>query len=220
MKLPDIQSTFGGIYQIRNLINGNLYVGSTNKLRKRANQHRYELEHSKHYSPYLQKAWKKHGQQCFVFEIVELVVDDEQLLQREQHYIDLLNPKYNICPVAGSAKGRVTPPEVREKLRLANLGKPHSPERIANITIGRNTAWVLRPELKEIARKNATGKRQSEETKHKHGETMKKLRREQPWRWPIETRKCNSPEATKKRSESLKKSWERRKRICQIELSV
>jgi hypothetical protein len=51
-----------------------------------------------------------------------------ELLIREQYYIDTLKPWFNICPKAGSGLDRRLSAETKEKLRQANLGKKQSEE--------------------------------------------------------------------------------------------
>jgi len=83
-----------GIYKIENLIDGNLYYGSSKNIQKRWKTHRSQLNRGKHGNVYLQRAWTKYGNNSFIFEIVEECSLD-LLLEREQYYLDL-NPKYNI----------------------------------------------------------------------------------------------------------------------------
>jgi group I intron endonuclease len=50
------------------------------------------------------KAISKHGLSNFEFEILEYCGPDN-IEVREQAYIDLLNPEYNLSPTAGSNLG-------------------------------------------------------------------------------------------------------------------
>jgi len=50
------------------------------------------------------KAFLKYGHSNFKLEILEYC-EKENALFREQHYIDLLKPEYNINPIAGSSLG-------------------------------------------------------------------------------------------------------------------
>lgn len=116
-----------GIYQIRNLVNGKIYVGSAVNLRKRMYNHLNNLKHNKHCNIKLQNAYNKYGENNLVFEIIELVPDKEQLLDQEQYYIDTLNTVnegYNICPTAGNQLGLKHTLETKIKMRNAKLGKP------------------------------------------------------------------------------------------------
>lgn len=94
-----------GIYKITNKINGKIYIGSAVNFNMRKNCHLSDLRLNKHHSPKLQNAFNKHKEHNFKFEVLELVEDKTQLIIREQHYIDILKPKYNICKIAGSTLG-------------------------------------------------------------------------------------------------------------------
>ena len=93
-----------GIYKIVNLVNNNTYIGSAVKLYKRKNQHLHSLRRNIHHSTYLQNSFNKHKEENFKFEVVEFC-EKEELLEREQYYIDTLNPVYNTLKIAGSMIG-------------------------------------------------------------------------------------------------------------------
>jgi Straboviridae intron-associated endonuclease 1 len=76
-----------GVYQIRCIPTGKIYVGSAVNLRKRWEQHYRSLRKGEHRNHYLQHAWDKYGEEQFVFEILELV-DVSHLLEAEQEWID------------------------------------------------------------------------------------------------------------------------------------
>ena len=76
------------IYKIRNVVNGKFYVGSTVDSRVRFQTHRRNLKKGKHQSPHMQAAWNKYGEDCFKFEIVEIVECSENLLIAEQKWLD------------------------------------------------------------------------------------------------------------------------------------
>ena len=59
------------IYKIRNLTNDKFYVGSTWDMFTRKRTHLSRLRNNRHHSAYLQNAWNKHGEDAFVFEVVE-----------------------------------------------------------------------------------------------------------------------------------------------------
>jgi group I intron endonuclease len=83
-----------GVYKIQNLINENLYYGSSKNIQKRWKTHRSQLNGGKHGNFHLQRAWIKYGSHNFIFEVIEECSLDI-LLEREQYYLDI-NPKYNI----------------------------------------------------------------------------------------------------------------------------
>jgi len=118
-----------GIYQIRNLINGKVYVGSAVCLKNRFKLHHINLRKGNHHSSHLQRAWDKHGVDNFVFEVLEGVLDKEYLIAREQYWIDKLHAcrdGYNTCPVAGSTLGTKRSEQTREKLKNCFKGRKHT----------------------------------------------------------------------------------------------
>jgi group I intron endonuclease len=84
-----------GIYKITNKITNNFYIGSSCKLKLRYNRHKCNLLSNTHLNFYLQQSVNKYGIENLTFELLELC-NVEVLLEREQYYIDTLNPKYNI----------------------------------------------------------------------------------------------------------------------------
>jgi len=88
-----------GIYKIENLVNGKVYIGSSINIKERWRRHKKDLRKNKHHSIYLQRSWDKYGEVNFKFEVVELLINKEELLEKEQLYIDKYdsyNNGYNI----------------------------------------------------------------------------------------------------------------------------
>ena len=85
------QKTVPGIYKITNLKNNLVYIGSSINISKRWSEHKIKLSENKHENPFLQAAWQEFGQECFKFEIIELVFDKNRLIEREQAWLDQLN---------------------------------------------------------------------------------------------------------------------------------
>ena len=83
----------------------------------------YDLRINKHHSISLQRAYKKYKKEnfrLFVLETLEISLK-EDLLKKEQYYIDLLKPEYNICRIAGSPQGTTRSLEFKQK--MSNLIK-------------------------------------------------------------------------------------------------
>ena len=76
-----------GIYCITNLINKNIYLGSTNNFEKRKKQHLRDLRANRHHNIHLQRAYNLYGKNSFKFEILEQC-KEEDLLTLEQKYLD------------------------------------------------------------------------------------------------------------------------------------
>ena len=167
-----------GIYIIENTINNKKYVGSAKNIKKRWYQHKYTLNNNSHDNLYLQNAWNKYGENNFKFGVLE-EVEPEKLIEKEQHYINLLNAcnkivGYNLAPTAGNTLGFKFSEESKLNMSLLKKGKP---------SVRGN--YVMSDETKRKMSKSKKGKgigrKLSEETKEKqrkpHGamkETTKK----------------------------------------------
>lgn len=114
-----------GVYKITNLINGKFYIGSTSwNFQKRWKTHRNQLRKNKHDNPHLQYSWNKHGELNFKFEIVEDCPKAECFV-REQYYIDILKPQYNILQNAGTVRGYKHSAAAKALISAASSGKNH-----------------------------------------------------------------------------------------------
>lgn len=90
--LPE-QKNQSGIYQIKNLVNGKVYIGQTKCFIKRYASHKSSLTNNKHKNHHLQAAVNKYGIEQFVFEVLE-ICSLETLDQKETEF--LIHNK-NIC---------------------------------------------------------------------------------------------------------------------------
>lgn len=59
------------IYGIRNVITGRVYVGKAQQIEHRWTTHRRRLKERRHHNKQLQADWDKHGEQAFVFEVLD-----------------------------------------------------------------------------------------------------------------------------------------------------
>jgi group I intron endonuclease len=86
-----------GIYQIRNLSNNKIYIGSAFNLLDRFHCHKSLLKNNKHGNQHLQRSYNRNPDD-FIFEIVEFVDDISKIYEIEQIYIDITYGKncYNI----------------------------------------------------------------------------------------------------------------------------
>jgi hypothetical protein len=114
-----------GIYIWINNKNQKIYVGSAINLTKRF----YMYCSIKHLagakSSLICKALRKYGHSCFSFGILEYC-DKNDIINREQYYIDTLSPEYNISRVAGSPLGVIRSKETKAKIAAARSGRNHS----------------------------------------------------------------------------------------------
>lgn len=119
-----------GIYKIENVVESKLYIGSAKNIEKRKKEHFNALKNNTHKNKHLQNAWNKYGENSFNFKIIENV-EPNQLIIREQHYIDQYNSfdrnlGYNIAPKAGNTLGIIPSKETKEKIRNKLIGRKSS----------------------------------------------------------------------------------------------
>jgi len=80
-----------GVYYIKCIENNKLYIGSSNtSIKRRFNEHRYALRKNKHANKHLQNAWNKYGEEKFIFDIIEACKSNQEVLNKEAHYICIL----------------------------------------------------------------------------------------------------------------------------------
>ncbi len=127
----DCPDPIAGIYAIRNTVSGRIYIGSSESVIRRFRAHISELNRGIHHSPWLQRSWKKHGEEKFQFILLE-VHDRDGLIVREQELIDVLKPDYNtaVCAENGM-KGRRHSPESIAKISERRKGKGTAPRTIS-----------------------------------------------------------------------------------------
>jgi group I intron endonuclease len=78
-----------GVYIIRNVKTGGVYIGSSIHCKRRIGTHRSALRHNRHENSYLQRSWNKNGKENFLFEVVEECRAEDRFI-REQWWIDRL----------------------------------------------------------------------------------------------------------------------------------
>jgi len=158
-----------GIYCWKNNLNGKTYVGSAINLSKRINSYYNIIESNKKLRPILghtsfasvtgttfvvELALSKYGFENFTLEILEYC-EKENVMVREQFFIDLLIPEYNVLKHAYSL-----------------LGFKHS-----ELTISKLKQKVVSAEHKKILSSLHKNKKVSEETKLKLAAATKAYRK-------------------------------------------
>ncbi len=107
-----------GIYEIVNRVTGKIYVGSAVDMEHRMYRHFIQLRKRKHCNTILQRAYiKQTTSAVFDFRVLEYC-EKVDLIKREQCWMDLLQPEYNICKTAGSSLGRKHTTESLEKMKV------------------------------------------------------------------------------------------------------
>jgi group I intron endonuclease len=135
LSLLSKNNVIGGIYQILNIKNGKMYIGSTQNINERMINHFSMLRNNCHHSIYLQRAYNKSlNKSDFQFNILEYCGND-LLIERENYYLNLLCDSvkyidsmsgnfrkicYNILPYAQKGFSGRHSPETIEKLKYCS----------------------------------------------------------------------------------------------------
>jgi group I intron endonuclease len=152
------------VYAIVNLMNGRRYIGSTVNFQGRMQIHRNELRRGTHSNRHLQAAWKKYGEDAFVFGIVQEYTP-HQVIEKEQMHLNAAQPHvYNI--------GKIVSPAALGLRRSEETKALHRTNALARVAAGTNGFDRLTPEQKQrradavprVAEANR-GQKRSEETK-------------------------------------------------------
>jgi group I intron endonuclease len=158
-----------------NLLDHKIYVGSAKNLDERKCSH-FKLQNS---SKYLTNAIKKYGKKNFKFYVLEYVEDKTKLIEREQYYLNKLQPfvdmnkGYNISHTAGSPLGSKHTLAYKKKIsrivktRWENLDYKHRLQLAHQGTKNPRFGVHLSDTTKQKISKANTGKKASLVTKNK-----------------------------------------------------
>ena len=136
-----------GIYQIENIKNHKIYIGSSINLNRRKIYHFSMLRNNRHCNIRLQNSFNKHGEENFKFTIIEYVDINknsrDEILRIEQFWIDKFATYdrklgFNMSPVTKGSGPHTK--ESKKKISIANKGHRHSEEtkrKISKISTGR-----------------------------------------------------------------------------------
>lgn len=100
--------TKAGVYRWVNKLNGASYVGSSINLRRRILEY-FDPKTLTRSDMVITRAILKHKHVNFCLEILEYCTAKE-CIEREQYYLDILQPEYNVLKIAGSSVGYSHPP--------------------------------------------------------------------------------------------------------------
>ena len=86
-RFPVDKHQIGSVYAIICKPTAQAYIGQSKSVERRLIQHKSNLRAGRHPSPNLQQAWDKHGEQAFLFVVVERRIDLIFLHAREQFWM-------------------------------------------------------------------------------------------------------------------------------------
>lgn len=113
-----------GIYSIKNIINGKLYIGQSRDIDNRWFQHKNSLKNNTHRNIHLQNAYNKYGENAFAYNIIEVILDEKELNSKEKIYIkhcQTNNIKYGYNLTEGG-EGYSINQEVKDKISISKRG--------------------------------------------------------------------------------------------------
>lgn len=148
------------------------YVGSTVSFDDRKESHLISLRNNKHHSVKLQNHVNKYGIEDIYFEILE-ECEKENLIEREQHFIDTLTPYFNTSKIAGSSlAGLIKTEEWGRNISNAKKGKStatdYTRQRLKETHTNKTVSEETRQKLREGYRGTGmTGRKHSFETREK-----------------------------------------------------
>lgn len=153
------------VYCIVCVATGLAYVGRTNNVTRRWSNHLWHLRRGSHHCQRLQRAWKKHGEGFFNFQILETGIREDQILIAEcrwmLHFAEIFNTQ--------------TPAQELEN----NRTYVHSLATRQAISASRR-AWLATPEG-EADRASRRGKPRSSEIRAKMSATIQRNPPRQSW---------------------------------------
>ena len=90
-----------GIFQIKNQINGKVFIGSSTNLNAIFNRHRFQLKMKSHKNATLQKEWNQYGPEAYSFDVLETLKPEavpseklaETLLALEEKWLTALKSR-------------------------------------------------------------------------------------------------------------------------------
>lgn len=129
-----------GIYKIKNIVNGKVYIGSSVSVLSRMSTHKHLLLKNKHFNKHLQSSYNKYGINNFLFEILEKIKDNDKNLIKEREEFNILYYKsnnknfgYNSRILCDTNLGIKFTKEHIEKLKKSHLGIRQTKESIKKI---------------------------------------------------------------------------------------
>lgn len=122
-----------GIYQWTHILSGKKYVGSSADLSKRFNNYFSNGYLARRKTSYICNALLHYLHSSFSLTIFEYIdctnlskaEGRKLILEREQYYLDCLEPEYNLLKEAGSSLGYRHSPETIERLSKRSLAEEH-----------------------------------------------------------------------------------------------
>ena len=199
-----------GVYVLRNIVNGKVYIGSAGNIRSRVRTHIWNLQQGRNRpNRHLQNAWNKYGGESFEA-LILFICPNDQCTAVEQSMLDHLACHYNVSRNAAKPRlGMKNTPEHNRKLSEANIGNTNfAGHKHSEQTIALMRAIAL-SDGRGVGNKNRLGAFLSPETRLKISRSL--AGRSRPDISAGLLGHKASATTRKKMSESQKAAWARRK---------
>jgi len=206
-----------GIYIIKSKIKPErVYIGSAISIIQRWRDHISTLKRNIHRCPILQNHINKYGVKDLEFSILEECIIDN-LLEREQYYLDTLKPFFNVLKVAGSPIGHKHSEYTKSIMNISKIGTHHSEEtkrKISEAHKGKKLSEKTKKIMSEQRKGNkfSLGRKATDETKAKLSLIHKGCI---PWNTGLKGVTKFSDE-TKKRMSDARKKWHEINKLKQV----
>lgn len=156
-----------GVYEIKNIISGNRYIGGSTNIYTRFNTHKRQLTKGKHHNQYLQRSWDKYGDNSFTFQIL-LFCSKENVLLYEQALLNGLRPEFNIAKdAAAPMAGLKHTEETCRKMSISKMGNPSNLGKHLSDETKRKIGLASIGNKYSVGNTNRRGKHHTDETKEK-----------------------------------------------------
>lgn len=195
-----------GVYIIRNTTSGKSYIGSAVDISRRLAKHRWLLRTGAHPSKHLSASWTKYGEDVFETATLE-ECPPSALLEREQHWIDTMQPEYNKRAKANSNLG--LPKSEESRLAHSKAASIWANTDGGRAQLGENSAKGWSTPEKRAARIDSlraawTPEKRTLVSEKQKGIDNGKAARDARW---------SKPGASERATASMKASWETRKKV-------
>jgi group I intron endonuclease len=163
-----IAKKISGIYEIRNKVNGKVYIGQSVNVKYRNTDELNELRKNVFHNYHLQNAWNKYGEENFKFSLIERC-NEKKLNEREIYHVRNSGyPNRKLCyNLTEGGKSGKSHPEIAKKL---------SETRKRMYASGELIPWMkgkTQPKkTREKISKSHTGKKRSLESRQKQAKTL------------------------------------------------
>lgn len=167
------------VYKIQSTSTGEIYVGSTKCFAQRKRIHLSNLRLGKHPNRKLLNHVHVYGIGDLSFSVIESVTDISTLINREQHFMDTLNPMFNIAPNADSSIGVKHTEETKRK-QSAVKRSMMTPERLRQMSEaqkGKKLSTETKLKISAASKANMTDERKKEISEFMKGSVSTKRRK-------------------------------------------